>query len=175
LKYVALLRGINVSGRNAIKMKDLQSAFEKLGFKNVVTFIQSGNVVFDYDSIQNDKITQIIENEIAKKFKLDIKVIIRTKEELEAIAKNNPILQKPGIDAEKLHVTFLYDKPDSDVSQLIFKKEENEEYIIRDREIYLYCPNGYGNTKLTNSVFEKKLKTFATTRNFKTVNKLLEL
>jgi len=175
MKYIALLRGINVGGQKSIRMPDLVKVFESLGFKDVRTYVQSGNVIFEYDSVTS-MITSKIEMKLNQTYGFNVNVIIRTKDELEKIISNNPFLKKPQIEIDKLHVTFLSDLPDKQTaSDLDIKKEANEQFIIIGKEVYLYCPNGYGKTKLNNQIFEKKLKTIATTRNWRTTNKLLEL
>jgi len=176
MRYIALLRGINVAGQNKIKMIDLKSMLESIGFKHVKTYIQSGNVIFDYETINTIELANEIENKINEIFGFLIKIIIFTKEELANIVNNNPYVKEPNIELDKLHATFMGDIPDPNlVLSLAIKKEENEKFTIILREVYLYCPNGYGRTKLTNSMFEKKFKTFATTRNWRTINTLLEM
>lgn len=175
MRYIALLRGINVGTQKRIKMVDLKSMFESLNFKNVKTYIQSGNVIFDYDPSDTIKLADQIERKISETFGFLVKTIIRTDEELRNIVNNNPFVKGPNIEFDKLHVTFMLDKPEpSTVSFLDVKKEETENFLIISREVYLYCPNGYGRTKLTNAMFEKKLKIFATTRNWKTINNIVE-
>jgi uncharacterized protein (DUF1697 family) len=174
MRYVALLRGINVGGQKKIKMIDLKNLFESLNFKNVKTYIQSGNVIFDYDPTDTIKLANQIEKKISETFGFLVKTIIRTGEEFINIVNNNPFVKEPGIELDKLHVTLMLDIPDpSTVLFLDVKKEENEKFLIISREIYLYCPNGYGSTKLNNTMLEKKLKTVATTRNWKTINNIV--
>lgn len=176
MKYVAFLRGINVSGKNSIKMATLKAMFESLGFNNVETYIQSGNVIFEFKPCETASLEIKIKEEINKIFGFHIETIVRTKEELINIISNNPLLMEVNIEIDKLHVTLLISKPEEAIIEsLELKKEENEKYIIQGREIYLYCPNGYGNTKLNNAILEKKLKIAATTRNWKTMNKLLDM
>jgi uncharacterized protein (DUF1697 family) len=176
MRYISFLRGINVSGQKKIKMIDLKNIFESLNYKNVKTYVQSGNVVFDYASTDTIKLAGQIEDKISQIYGFEVKTIIHTADELENIISNNPFIKEPDIEPDKLHITFLLDIPEpSAILSLNIKKEENEKFIIISREVYLYCPNGYGNTKLNNAIFERKLKTVATTRNWKTINNLLEL
>lgn len=176
MKYIALLRGINVGGQKKIKMADLKVMFESMGFKDVKTYIQSGNVIFNYDSSDTIILANRVEEKISETFGFSAKTIIRTAEELRSIIDNNPFIKEPDIELDKLHVTLMIDVPAPNIiSSLNIKKEENERYLIISKEIYLYCPNGYGNTKLNNSIFEKKLNIAATTRNWKTITKLHEL
>ncbi len=176
MRYIVLLRGINVSSQKRVKMADLKEIFESLGFEDVRTYVQSGNVIFDYELTDTEKLASYIENKINQILGLSINIIIRTKEELVEIVNNNPFVAEANIATDKLHVIFLLDVPDpKTTSHLDIKKDKNEEFKIVCREVYLYCPNGYGRTKLNNATFERKLHTIATTRNWKTTNKLLEL
>lgn len=176
MRYIALLRGINVGGQRSIKMADLKDAFESLGFSNVKTYVQSGNVVFSCEPAEPAKLAEQIESKLDQTFGFPVKTIIRTEDEFENIINNNPFVKERDIALDKLHVTLLSDMPEPEAIALLdIKKEENEKFLIISREVYLYCPNGYGNTKMNNAVFEKKLKTMATTRNWKTMNSLLEL
>ncbi len=176
MKYIALLRGINVGNKNRIKMADLITIFESMGFENIKTYLQSGNVIFKFYPSNTAKIRNEIENKLINTFEYPVSVIIRTLDELENVINSNPFIKEENIGIDKLHVTFLREIPDKDdVSNLNMNKSANEEFKIIDREIYLYLPNGYGRTKLNNNIFEKKLKTTATTRNWKTTTKLLEL
>ncbi|HEX3012892.1 MAG TPA: DUF1697 domain-containing protein [Methanobacterium sp.] len=176
MKYIALLRGINVGRNKRIKMADLIKVFESLGFKNVKTYVQSGNVIFEHDSNDAAEIAESIERKISQTFPFSVNVIIRTKDEVENVVKGNPFIGRVGIELDKLHVIFLTDMPDpKDVLNLDINKDENEEFEVIGREVYIYCPEGYARTKLKNDIFEKKLNTAATTRNWKTTSKLLEL
>lgn len=176
MKCIALLRGINVSGQKVIRMADLKKAFESMDYKNVQTYVQSGNVVFDSVEENTEKLTLEIEEMITKAFGFEVKIVLRNQEELQSIINNNPYSKEENIEIDKLHVTLFKENVDAEkIITLELKKEENEKYLCQSREVYLYCPNGYGRTKLTNSVFERKLKITATTRNWKTINKLMEI
>lgn len=176
MKYVALLRGINVGRNKRIKMVDLVDTFESLGFRNVRTYLQSGNVIFESDSTDATKIAKCIERKINQTFSFSVKVIIRREQELENLIKSNPFVREGDVELDKLHVIFLSDVPELKATlNLDIDKAENEKFEIREGEVYLYCPNGYAGTKLKNALFEKELNTAATTRNWKTTNKLLEL
>jgi uncharacterized protein (DUF1697 family) len=168
--YIALLRGINVSGQKMIKMPELQILFSKHGFKNVRTYIQSGNIIFECKKTNPDVLVKLLEEKILKHFKFEVPVIIRHQDEIKSILKNNPFLTKRNEEKDKLYVTFLsnesgkYEKSD--------ESEKSDEFILSGKNIYLFCPNGYGRTKLNNNFFENKLKVKTTTRNWKTVEKL---
>ncbi len=158
-----------------IKMAELTKLFESLSYKNVQTYVQSGNVVLESED-NNAAISDKIEKAIKSKYGYDVSVLSFIAEELEDIVKNNPLLKQSGINEEYLHVTLLKNTPDKDkLAKFTINKDDNEIYIINGKMIYLYCPNGYGRTKLTNTAFEKKLGVSATTRNWKTMNKLLEM
>jgi uncharacterized protein (DUF1697 family) len=176
MRYVALLRGINVGGKNKIKMAELKRALEAINLCNVSTYLQSGNIFFDFEIMNTMILADKIEKIIEDAFGFAVKTIIRTEGEFRDIVGSNLLEKGRDIESDKLHVTFMRETPEpSAVSGLAVKKEANEKLLIASREIYLYCPNGYGNTKLSNSMFEKKLKISATTRNWKTINKLLEM
>jgi len=175
-RYIALLRGINLGGHKIIRMEALRACFEGLGCRGVQTYVQSGNVVFEAVEKEADRYTDDISNTIQRDFGFPVPVLIRTSEELRRIVRQNPFLKQPKIDPSKLHVTFLSTtarkSAQEDLKALSAKEEQ---FHIQGREIYLYCPNGYGRTKLSNTAIEKKLGVEATTRNWKTVQSLLAL
>jgi len=175
--YIAILRGINVSGHNKLPMADLKAMFVAMKFTDVVTYIQSGNVIFKATKAANDAaLASDIEAAILKKFELTVPIIIRSLQEMEHAIATNPIIKQDGIDVERLHITFLAEVPSETALEQIKKYDYPPDvFTILHKEVYLYCPNGYGNTKLSNTFFENKLKVKATTRNWKTVNKLAEL
>jgi len=175
--FISILRGINVSGQKKILMADLKKLYESLKFSEVKTYIQSGNVVFESDSkISDIQLARKIEKAISTKYKFEVPVIIRTKEELEKILSQNSFTKEKSIDLKKLHVTFLSETPDREKMEQIKEVDFSpDQFIIKGKEIYLHIPNSYGETKLSNKFFENKLKVSATTRNWNTVNKLLEL
>lgn len=175
-KYISILRGINVSGSKMIKMEALRKLYEDLKFKNVKTYIQSGNVVFEDKAANSKVLEQRIKKKILDVFGFDVPVMVKETSELIVVLKNNPFVNKRNEDVTKLHVTFLSDEPDETLLAKIREKQyDPDEYIISGTAIYLFCPNGYGNTKLNNNFFENKLKVTATTRNWKTVNELVSL
>ena len=175
--FVSILRGINVSGQKKILMADLKVLFESLGFENVQSYIQSGNIVFNAPNThKEEEIRMGIEAAISKQYGFHVPTLILTKIDLEKAVKKNPFINQRGIDLTKLHLTFLGASTTADH----FKKLDGidfspDEFIIDGLNIYVYCPNGYGRTKLSNNFFESKLKVAATTRNWKTVNKLLDM
>lgn len=176
MKYIVILRGINVSGQKKIIMKDLKQLVEKTGCSDVVTYIQSGNVICDYDG---DDVTlkADIEQGISNQYGFDVPVQVRTPADYALIIDQCPFGEVDLVaDGTKVLLTFLADVPnDEDSAHLMTFVKAPEQLVIKDQHVYLYCPNGYGRSKLSNVFLEKKLKVQATTRNWKTVNKLYEL
>lgn len=172
--YISILRGINVSGKNSIKMDALKKLYQNLGFKNISTYVQSGNVIFSSEYNDPKKIEDILTSQIKQEFGFTVPVIVLTIEELKDSIQNNPF-QKDKEEAF-IYFTFLANEPSNFNKENIYnKKAENEAIVIKERIVYLYCPNGYGRTKLTNTFLENILNVTATTRNFKTTNRLLEI
>src|SRR5262245_40935047 len=159
--YVALLRSVNVGGRK-VNMKELAALFTALGYADVVTYIQSGNVVFTTASRPTATLEPAISKRIARDLKLDVRTLVRTKPELDRVLRANPFL-KTGADPSKLHVTFLAAKPAAAVVKAVGAYDAgSDEFRVVGREVYLHCPNGYGTTKINNTFFEKRLKVDAT-------------
>ena len=172
-RYIAFLRGINVGGNKKVPMKDLAKLCESLSCKGVVTYIQSGNVVFDYAPAQASQLEKKLAQKIADHFCFDVRVMIRTQKELAEVVKNAPLKTD---DPAHSHVIFLSAKPENpQITDLEKAKTAGEEFQICGREVYVLYPNGVGRTKLSNALFEKKLKVDGTMRNWNTVNKLLTL
>jgi uncharacterized protein (DUF1697 family) len=174
--YIAILRGINVSGQKRMLMADLKALFEALKFTGVQTYIQSGNVIFKTKEEDDTLLAAKIEKAIAKKYGFEVPVIIRTTAELASVISRNPLLKNKKVNMERVYVTFLAGVPEkakaAEIEKLSFAPDE---FIIDGKEVFLHIPVAYGETKLSNNFFEKKLKVTATTRNWATVNKLYEL
>ena len=164
--FVALLRGINVGGNNILPMTELKSLCEEAGFKNVRTYIQSGNVIFE-SKIPEDKAVVKLQNVLKSKLQNPLSVMIRTIEELENIISNNPF---PSANPSQVGVLFLEQNVDKSIVEE-FSKKETEEIVAGKREIYIHFPNGMGKSKLK---FPKSAKD-GTVRNINTVKKLVEL
>jgi len=174
--YISLLRGINVSGQKLLKMDALRKLYENLGFSNIKTYVQSGNVIFTSKKADLTELAQTITQQIEKDFGFEVPVIVLTIDDLKHIIDNNPFLAQNDKDTSYFHVTFLSSKPQKkDFKAIEEKKLNGEEISFTDNAIYLYSPNAYGKTKLTNSFLEKKLEVSATTRNWKTTNALLKI
>ena len=173
--FVALLRGINLAGRNRVPMPGLRSSLESLGLEDVVTYIQSGNVVFRSRGGRARELAAGIEGRIAEAFGVEAVVLLRTPAELARIAGGNPFL-RGGADPSKLHAVFLSGKPTKKAAaQLDPQRSPPDEFRLVGREIYLHLPNGFGRSKLTVDYFERRLGVVATARNWKTLTKLVEL
>ena len=175
-RYIALVRGINVSGQKLIKMDALKSLFISLNCEEVDIYLQSGNVIFSTNEVDPISLGSKFESEILKTFDFEVPVLMLELDELETIIKNNPFAHHFDKDPAFFHLTFLREVPANIDFKVIDKNVQNdEEFVIIEKVIYLYCPHGYGRTKLTNNFFENKLGVGATTRNWKTCNELVKL
>jgi uncharacterized protein (DUF1697 family) len=176
MKYVAILRGINVSGKNLIKMDALKITMEKIGFQSVSTYIQSGNICFESNLEDTLEIAFTVKNGIEKNFNLNVPVLVLNMEEFDKILIENPFVNQSNFDTKFMHITFLESEIDSNIiPQLVEKCSESEQLFCQGKAIYLYLPTGYGTTKLSNNFIEKKLKNLATTRNWNTCLELQKL
>ena len=172
---IALLRGINVGGKNRLPMKELAALFVDAGCEDVRTYIQSGNVVFRTETPGGEEISAIVGASILSRFGYRIPVITRTAREFQEIVRANPFVEA-GAEADKLHVMFLAELPDgAQIEALDPTRSPGDEFAVQGREVYLHCPNGVARSKLTNSYFDSRLSTTSTTRNWRTVQRLLEL
>lgn len=174
--YISMLRGINVSGQKLIKMDALKNLYESLGFEEVNTYVQSGNVVFKSGERDTAFLARDLAAKIKEVFAFDVDVIVKTMDEYQSIVDQNPLVNDSDKDLSSMYVTFLSSIPEKvDLKALESKRQGDEVVEFFNEVIYLYCPGGYGKTKLTNNFFESKLKVVATTRNWKTVSALLEI
>lgn len=177
--YLSLLRGINVGGHKKIKMQDLQSIYVDAGFTAVKTYIQSGNVVFLSNQSSAAQIEKTIQEKIKASIGYDVDVAVKTMQEWHDIVSNNPFIlnQTKEFDVSKLHITLLSEQPDKQSIAMLnsLEKKNGEELHFFQQTIYQYHPNGYSRTKFHNTFFENKLKTSATTRNWRTTMKLQEM
>lgn len=171
-----MLRGINVSGQKLIKMDALRKLYEHLGFHNITTYVQSGNVIFTSKNTKPDELAKKIRQHIEKEFGFDVSVIVLSIDLLKKIIDSNPFIKDTSKDKSFLHVTFLSSKPNEfNFKNIEEKKLTGGEIFISDYAVYLHCPNGYGKLKMSNNLLEKKLNVAATTRNWKTTNELLKI
>jgi uncharacterized protein (DUF1697 family) len=172
--YLAMLRGINVGGHAKVPMAELRATFLDLGYDDVATYIQSGNVLFGA-SDGAATVHAAVEAALESRFGLALAVVLRSRAQLGAVVKANP-LTRAGRDPAKLHVTFLSAPPPSSrVNALDPRGFLPDEFEVSGREVYLHCPDGYGRTKLNNTFLERKLGGPATTRSWKTVMTLVQM
>ena len=172
--YIALLRGINVSGKNKILMADLRLLLEGLGFENVQTYIQSGNVIFQTNK-KKASLSKLIATKINETYNYNISVIIIDKLELQSVIKNNPFLiNDTAVDLKKLYVFYLNKIP-KETQKLTDFDFGKDEYIIVDKVIYIKYNLGAGTTKLSIKIIENKLDVIATARNWRSTNKIYEM
>ncbi len=173
---ISLFRGINVGGHHKIKMDELKKVHEALGLRDVVHYIQSGNVVFKSDDANTAQICAQIEGGVEKTFGFPVKVMIRTADELRETIANNPFESQQDKEPNRIIVLFLATRPDDAAREDLVKTYTgSEEIFISGREAYIYYPDGIGRSKLTNSLLEKKLRTAGTARNWNTVLQLQKL
>jgi uncharacterized protein (DUF1697 family) len=176
MKHLALLRGINVSGHNMIKMDALKTMLEKSGFTNVITYIQSGNVFVETDDESAFGVGFKIKQEIFKVFGHDVPIIVINKNDLELCLKNNPFLKDKDVDTKKLYVAFISKElPSAAINELKISQFKPDEAVIDGNKIFIKYNVGAGKTRLDQKYIEKKLNVTATMRNWNTVNKLLEM
>jgi uncharacterized protein (DUF1697 family) len=174
--FVSLLRGINVGGHYKIRMGDLKELYESLSFKDVLPYIQSGNVVFTSDEADPVRLRRQIEEGLEKKFGFHVEVIIRTSVELREIIDNNPFQSQQSKESKWVVVMFLAARPDETAQEDLFKTYIGpEELFIIGKEVYIYYTQGIGRSKLSHSLIEKKLKTVGTARNWNTILQLQKL
>lgn len=173
--YVALLRGINLGRHNQIGMPALRDLFGRLGYGDVSTYLQSGNVVFRTKRAGAKALRAEIEQAISDDLGLTVDVLLRTRVQLDRVIAGNPFVDTES-DHAKLLVTFLAGAPPPRrVGELDPEAGGGDRYAVQRLEVYLHCPNGYGRSKLDNAFFERRLGVAATTRNWRTVLSLGEL
>lgn len=176
MTHLALLRGINVSGHKMIKMEALKKALETIGFHNVRTYIQSGNVFVDTEEESPAKVGFLIQQQIFKEFGHDVPVIVIGKDDLQACLDRNLFQHETGADLKKLYVSFISSElPDNMITQLNLNFIKPDEIQLDGKRIYLKYEISPAKTKLDNKWIEKSMNVTSTTRNWNTVNKLLEM
>lgn len=177
MRYIAILRGINVGTGRKVLMADLKKQCESLGLKNVQTYIQSGNLIFELE--QPEPISALetrLQKAFSKTFGFEIPVLIRTAAEWAESIAQNPFLNEENVNIDRLHLTCLKEMPSPELLEKIKTFQYlPDRYEIVGRDVFIFCAAGYGTSKLVNSFFESKLKVPATTRNWKTVMKLNEM
>ncbi len=174
--YIAFLRGINVAGKNKIPMAELRELCESIELKDVQTYIQSGNIIFKSVVDSTSELEGLLAEAILNRFGFEVPVLIRTTDQVSAILNDNPFASDDDSIKKQLYFVLVGSSPS--IETLIKFKTEvfaNEEFSIADGCIYLKCNAGYGKAKLNNNLIERKLNVMATTRNYRTMNKLLEM
>jgi len=174
--HLALLRGINVSGHNMIKMEVLKTTLEAVGFKNVQTYIQSGNVFVDTEEENPAKVGFTIKQELFKTLGLEVPVVVIGKSDLEACFANNSFLKEKEVDLKKLYVAFVsMELKSNSINDLKMSQVKPDEAQIDGSRIYIKYAVGAGKTRFDQKYIEKKLNLIATIRNWNTVTQLLKL
>lgn len=174
--YIALLRGINVSGQKLIKMGALKAAMQELSFDQVTTYLQSGNVVFKAKELSLTDLALKISRQIHQTFGFEVAVVVLSVDQLEQIILQNPFAKETQDSDDGLYITYLKTTPlNFDFSLIESKLQEEESIELGDGVVYFYCPKGYARTKLNNNFLESKLGVVATTRNWKTTKELLRI
>ena len=157
-------------------MDALREMFRQLGFSDVQSYIQSGNLIFRSDLSNSELIEKSISAKISETFGFPVQVLVLDRDELWDTIKNNPFPDDSTKEPAYMHISFLSGRPDKELINIVLTGDcAPDEFRVGDKAIYLYCPVGYGNTKLSNTFFEKKLKLTATTRNLKTANEILAI
>ena len=173
---ISMLRGVNVVGRNRIKMDALRALYESLGLRDPKTYIQSGNVVFRTRRCDLVALARRIEDAIEREFSFRPALILRTIPELREVVARNPFAARRDIEPSRLLVTFLAGVPAAEAcAKVLSLKTEPEELRLSGREMYIYFPNGQGRSKISWVAIEKMLKTSGTGRNWNSVTRLLEM
>lgn len=173
---ISLLRGVNVGGHHKVKMDDLRALYESLGFEDVQTYINSGNILFRTSARDPVRLRKQIEDAIERAYGFRCDVMLRTPGELRAIIARNPFAARPGMEANKCAIHFLAGEPRAATRELVMAIDcAPEELHLHGREMFVYYTNGMARPKLSLAAVEKMLQTSGTSRNWNTVRKLLEM
>ncbi len=171
--YIVLLKGINVGGHKKVPMAELRELLTKTGFINVQTYIQSGNVILQSPQDDLQDIEETIQSAILNHFGFEVSVLVKTRENLKRIFNGSPFSEEKK---KASYFMMLHDIPDKELVKVASEKiYEGEEYKIVEDCIYFFCAKGYGQAKFNANFFERKLKTFATSRNYNTTVKLIAM
>jgi uncharacterized protein (DUF1697 family) len=173
-EYVSLLRGVNVGGK-VVRMENVAELYRSMGLWDVRTYIQSGNVLFNTSEKDIPRLAAELQAGMKNRFSIDVTVIIRSRRELTSVVDRNPYVKR-GLESKVLYVTFLAEKPAAmALRSLPVDENTPDRYEAIGREVYLWCPGGYGKTVYSNCYFEKHVKVGSTTRNWNTVTNLLDI
>jgi uncharacterized protein (DUF1697 family) len=175
MRYIALLRGINVGGKHMLKMEALRATFSSLGFENVASYINSGNLSFDTSTADDGKLARMIHDAVEDEYGYDISVMVRSLAEMEEIIANNPYSGQFE-NHKDLHIFFLDRELSADEQKLLLEKNSDNEMItVSGRTIYYFLKISIIDSVLGKGFIDKKLKVPATARNWRTVQKLAEM
>jgi uncharacterized protein (DUF1697 family) len=169
MRHIALLRGINIGRHNRVTMSNLRNVFSRLGFLDVKTYLQSGNIAFE--SVTNDHFDTDIKEAIETDLKLQTPVILRSQAEIVQAVASQPFSGS----LESYHVTFLTNLPSGNDIDYDIQSNGEDKWQLIGREVFLFIPGNYSDSRLTNAYFERNLNSTATTRNWKTVIALSKL
>jgi len=174
--YISLLRGINVGGHRKLPMAELRELAEALGWGDVRSYIQSGNLVFTHRAAKTEKLSRELTKAIEERFGFDVPVVTRTRGEWEKAIEANPFIERGDCDPGQLSIVFLSSNPQRDgLTKLEARDLRNDEFQLIGREIFLHCPDGAANARISITDFERALGASATARNLRTVGKLREM
>ncbi|MEO9892121.1 DUF1697 domain-containing protein [Aurantibacter sp.] len=174
--YIVLLRGVNVSGQKKIIMAELRKIIENIGFEDVKTYIQSGNIILKSTIKDPKEVASKVRNEIFASFGFDVYVLVKKYDELKLIFDNNPFTSPIDIENKKVYFALLEKEPKLEIiDEFRALKFVNDQFLVKNDCVYLNYLNGAGKAKLTNNLIERKLKVSATSRNYRTMIKLLEM
>jgi uncharacterized protein (DUF1697 family) len=174
--YIALLRAVNLAGRNAIAMSELRALLTRLGFSDVQTLLQSGNVIFRGKAQRPGNVERLLETETAARLKLTTEYFVRTADEWKSVVARNPFREEATRDPGHLVVTLLKDAPQAGQFEALRAAITGPEIVHLDgRQAYIVFPDGIGRSKLTTALTERKLGTSGTGRNWNTVMKIAAL
>ncbi len=174
--FAAFLRGINVGGHRKIKMADLRRELLEMGLVQVQTYVQSGNIVFASDEEDPRKLEGMISEMILDRFGHEVPVLVKEGEELSAIVDGLPFVNREDFERAAVYFVMLAAEPQRElISTIDATKYAPDEFVLVGKNVYLYVVSGYGKSKLSNNLFESKWKVAATTRNLKTMLKMLDL
>lgn len=173
---ISMLRGVNVGGHNKIKMEELRKVYASLKLRDCQTYVQTGNVVFRTEERDLGALRERIEKKIESRFGFRPDVIVRTSAEMRDAIARNPFAARRGVEPGKLLVTFLASDPSKEaLTKVLAMKFAPEELRLSGREVYIYFPNGMGETKLSWTAIAKTLGTTGTGRNWNSVTKMMEM
>ena len=172
--FAALLRAVNVGGANKVPMAELREALTKAGYRDVATYIQSGNVVLSHAKKTDDDVARDVKRVIAKEWGHDVGVVVRSHAELAAIAKKGHGYGE--VPPNRVHVVFLSGAPTkAAIAALDPNRSPPDVYEVRGQELYWHTPDGAGKSKVSMDWLERKLGVVGTARNWNTVLKLEEM